>query len=481
MLYRQKFDTFIRIYDNIGYITNKSDFRDMVVSQSGAIFLSALNRQPQTIDELVKKISRAFVGADLETIKNDVIEFYNMLEQDGFIVSGETSEECDIKDVRFSYEAIKPQSIKTDFSSKVLRAKKSTQQFLEEHFQNSPKLISLQIELTSKCNERCLHCYIPHENKISDIEPKLFYDVLRQCKEMGVLGITLSGGEPMLHKSFCDFLRKCKEYGFSVNILSNLTLLTDEIIAEMKETCLSSVQVSLYSMNAEIHDEITQMKGSFEKTKNAILKLIENNIPLQISCPVMKQNRNCYVDVMKWAREHKVRSVTDYIMMARYDHTTENLDNRLSLDEVKRITNDIMGNDLEYQSRMEKTDIDKEETRDISNDTICGVCISAICMVANGNVYPCSGWQDYVVGNVKNMPLQEIWESSERVNYLRGLRKKDFPKCLKCKEKSFCSMCMVRNANENADGDPLRINEHFCRVARINRETVLNWKRKRKI
>jgi len=62
--------------------------------------------------------------------------------------------------------------------------------------------------ITSKCNERCVHCYIPHENKVSDIEPDLFYDILNQCKNMKLLHLTLSGGESMLHKKFCDFLQK---------------------------------------------------------------------------------------------------------------------------------------------------------------------------------------------------------------------------------------------------------------------------------
>jgi radical SAM protein with 4Fe4S-binding SPASM domain len=127
---------------------------------------------------------------------------------------------------------------------------------------------------------------------------------------------------------------------------------------------------------------------------------------------------------------------------------------------------------------MKETDIIAEEKRDISNDIICGVCISSICMVADGSVYPCAGWQDYVVGNLIDTPLKEIWDNSEKVKYLRGLRKKDFPKCLKCEDKAFCAMCMVRNANENPDGDPLKINEHFCNVAKLNRKIVLNWKEK---
>jgi radical SAM protein with 4Fe4S-binding SPASM domain len=99
-------------------------------------------------------------------------------------------------------------------------------------------------------------------------------------------------------------------------------------------------------------------------------------------------------------------------------------------------------------------------------------------MVANGNVYPCAGWQDYVCGNLREQSLREIWENSPKVQYLRHLRRRDFPKCLSCPEKAFCAMCMVRNANENRDGDPLKINEHFCKVAALNRKIAIEWKAK---
>jgi radical SAM protein with 4Fe4S-binding SPASM domain len=476
MFYKQKFDTFIRIYGQIGYIINKSIYSDRFVSQSGAVFLSVLNRAPQILDKLAEKIVKQFVCADIEIIKQDAKDFYDMLERDGFIVSGKTSQECDDNDTRFSYKSLDPKTINNDFTPVVMRSEKSTQEFFKEHFKDNPCLTDFQIELTSRCNERCLHCYIPHENKTENIETDFFYEVLGQCKKMGILNLTLSGGEPMMHKKFCEFLRKCKEYDFSVNILSNLTLLNDEILVEMKADPLSSVQVSLYSMNPNIHDEITQLKGSFEKTKNAILKLIENDIPLQISCPTMKQNKNCFVNVLKWAQEHKVRAVTDYIMLGRYDYTTGNLNNRLSLKEVANIINDITENDAEYQNKMIDYDITKEEKRVFSNDIICGVCNSSICMVSNGNIYPCPGWQGYVVGNVRNTPLQEIWYNSPKVRYLRGLRMKNFPKCIECEDRAFCAMCMVRNANEDPNGNFFKINEHFCKVAKIHHEIVLQWK-----
>jgi radical SAM protein with 4Fe4S-binding SPASM domain len=442
------------------------------------VFLKALSRTPRSLEAVAAEIALSFVDADSVILKQDIIEFYRILEEDGFIISGETVEEIERKDTRFSYAALKPKTIKEDFTPVILRAEKSTQEFLNEHFKDKPHLTKLQVELTSRCNERCVHCYIPHENKIHDMKPGLFYRMLGQAEKMGILGLTLSGGEPLLHPHFVEFLRKAKDYDFSINILSNLTLLTDEIVVEMKANRLSSVQVSLYSMVPEIHDSITQMKGSFEKTKNAILTLIENDIPLQISCPAMKQNRDSYTDVAKWAQEHKVRALTDYIMMARYDHSTGNLDNRLSLEEVGKVINDIINHDTVYQDEVAKADFTQIETRDAGNDIVCGVCVSSICMVADGNVYPCAGWQSYVVGNVYEQTLQDIWDNSPKVKYLRSLRKKDFPKCRTCPDRSFCAMCMVRNANENPEGDPLKINEHFCRVAALNRKIVFDWKSK---
>jgi radical SAM protein with 4Fe4S-binding SPASM domain len=220
------------------------------------------------------------------------------------------------------------------------------------------------------------------------------------------------------------------------------------------------------------------VKGSFYKTQNAILKLIENDIPLQISCVLMKQNKNDFIDILKWANKNKVRAITDYIMMGRYDHSTSNLDNRLTLNEVENIITTIIENDDEYKNKISNIDFNVLDTRDCSEDVVCNVCMSTLGMASNGSIYPCVGWQSNILGNLETESLQQIWENSSKVKSLRNIRKKDFTECLKCDDRMFCTMCMVRNANENEEGNPFKVNIHFCKIAALNKKLVSDWKNK---
>ena len=110
------------------------------------------------------------------------------------------------------------------------------------------------------------------------------------------------------------------------------------------------------------------------------------------------------------------------------------------------------------------------------DDFICSVCHSSICISENGNVYPCAGWQDYIIGNISKTKLNDIWNNSQRIKYLRNLRRRDFPKCVQCPEKEFCSICMVRNANEHPLGNPLKVNQYFCDIAKLNKDIYFNRK-----
>lgn len=478
MFLRQSKNSFIRCTDHYGYITNQLTRHDRCYDEFGADILRLISRAPQDVEEMIHNLYEEYENVDYETLRDDVMEFLNSLAHDYFIVMGETIEELDAKDIDFTYAIDNPKTMKNDFyQATEEKVGESTRDFFLEEVQGRPLISSLQFELSSRCNERCIHCYIPNEkkNKGFDMPLNKVKSILDEFSEMGGIHVTLSGGEALLHKKLMDIVKYCREKDFKISILSNLISLNDDQISQLKEANISLIQTSLYSMNPEIHDTITTVKGSWKKTKEAIEKLVDADIPVQISCPIMKANKHGYRDVLEYARSLKIKAQTDYILLARADLDTENLANRLSLDETADVITDIIKNDIKYYeetltniTRSEIYDIDPERFK---KQPVCGVGYDNCCITANGDVYPCAGWQDYVLGNVYKQSLADIWENSPRVKELRKITQASFPQCLECEASDYCARCLVRNYNESG-GDMFAVNHHFCDVAFLNKRLV---------
>lgn len=484
MIIRQSKNTFIRTTKRYGYITNQLTRHDRCYDEFGADILREITREPQSINDIVSHLLTIYDNVDFQTLKKDFMEFVNSLAGDKFIVIGETPEELDAKDDDFTYAIDNPKTLTESYYQPTIeKVSENTQDFFLEEVQGRPLISSLQFELSSRCNERCIHCYIPNDkkNKGFDMPTTKVKSILDEFAAMGGIHVTLSGGEAFLHKDIIEIAEYCREKDLKITILSNLISLKDEQIERLKKVNLSLIQVSLYSMDPEIHDFITTVKGSFEKSKAAIEKLVAADIPVQISCPVMKANRKGYDKVLEYAKSLKIKAQTDYIMMARSDLDTENLANRLSLEETEELLRDIIEHDVQYrESTLQQLPISDEIKFDLERfkkQPVCGVGYDNCCITANGDVYPCAGWQDYVLGNVYKQSLQDIWENSERVKELRKVTQASFPQCIECEARDYCARCLVRNYNESG-GDMYAVNHHFCDVAFLNKRLVEEYREK---
>ncbi len=474
MLIRQTKDSFIRRYIKIGYVTNQLTKHDLNFNETGADFLDQIGRAPKEVEAIINELLPLYQNISLEELKADFVEFVADLENSGFVVTGATAEELNAKEPSFNYQMANPKTELYDFTNPDKKdILTDSSEFFYEEFHKTPQIFGLQIEVSSRCNERCIHCYIPNEKKDEgeDMQLETILRVLDEAKEMGTLQVTLSGGELFMHKEIGIILRHARRNDFIISILSNLTLLTDQHIALLKEVNPSLVQVSLHSMKAEEHDAITLVKGSFIKTKNAIERLVADDIPVQISCPVMKLNRKSYKDVLVYANQLRTKAYTDFIMMAQADHSTNNLAQRISIEETAELLTDMLEFDRDYldttlQQEPRSFDIEK-----FKKMPICGVGVDNICLTANGDYYPCAGWQGMVVGNAYKQSLKEIWENSPELKQLRTITNGSFPQCIICEARDFCAMCLVRNYNEN-NGDMFKITKHFCDVAFLNKKMV---------
>ena len=139
---------------------------------------------------------------------------------------------------------------------------------------------------------------------------------------------------------------------------------------------------------------------------------------------------------------------------------------------------------LEFDQDYWDTTLDQEpKSRDVEKFKkmpVCGVGVDNICLTANGDYYPCAGWQGMVVGNAYKQSLKDIWENSEQLKLLRNISNGSFPECVICEARDYCAMCLVRNFNEN-NGDMFKITKHFCDVAFLNKRMVEDYYAKKQI
>lgn len=464
-----------RDYPDFGYLTDNRNFGydtasksglkvgDRILSKTGSVFYSALLESGQTDIELAEKLLPLFRGVTLEDLKTDVKEFFLELANDGFVCCGEESSSAVLYNY-FSYDN------RTRLVLAPVEDNKTEGHALQLDWGTEFRLSRVHIDVSGLCNEHCAHCYFPDTFRRKIMPLNLFKAILEQCKVCNVLNITLSGGEPMLNPHLMEFIRLCREGNYSINLLSNLTLLTEEMVLELEKIPLLSIQTSLYSMNESIHDAITTTRGSFVKTKNAIELLRKHNIPMQINCPIMKQNKDSYHEVLEWARALNIEASSDYMLFGCFDGSGKNLEFRLDIKDVERIIQKERQNNRNgIQS--DRSAANKEIRR--SEDAICPVCTTSLCVSHTGEVYPCEGWQSLVLGNVKAQTLYSIWEESPEVKRLRSLTYEDFPGCRICEDRDVCSVCLIRNVNESSNLDYRDVNPYFCEIARLKKRLAM--------
>ena len=487
MLIRQSKNTFIRFFFDKGYITNQLTRFDRVYNETGADFLKLISREAKDIEEIIDNLQKLYGDTvSREDLTNEFMDFIHELVRTKFVVIGESIKELDANDIEFSYSIDNPKTLATNFTQETKEiTDESTQNFMMEATKRIPRLNGIQFELTGRCNERCIHCYLNNEKKDDGIDLPLekIKEIIDEFAENQGLHISLSGGEMLMHKDIAEIIKYCREKDLVITLMSNLIALKEDLIPVIKDANVSSVQVSLYSMNPKIHDSITKVVGSFKKTKSAIEKLVNAEVPVMISCPVMKANREGYKEVLQYAHSLKCKANTDFIMMAQSDLDTSNLSNRLSIEETELLIRDIIDISKDYMDYMQDTcpisDIKNNDFERYKKMPLCGAGINDCCIGENGDVFACAGWQAKPLGNVYEQSLMNIWNNSPVAKEIRAVTEGDFPQCLKCEARDYCARCLVRNYNES-NGDMFKINEHFCKVAFLNKRLVEEYREKEK-
>ena len=129
--------------------------------------------------------------------------------------------------------------------------------------------LSVQLDLTYRCNERCIHCYLDHDDH-GEMTTAEIKDLLDQMAAAGVFYLTISGGEILMRRDFFEILEHARARTFCIKLKTNGVLIRKKEAARLRELGVESVQISVYSHRPEVHDAITKMPGSFRQSIAAV-------------------------------------------------------------------------------------------------------------------------------------------------------------------------------------------------------------------
>ena len=293
--------------------------------------------------------------------------------------------------------------------------------------------LSVQFDLTYRCNERCVHCYLDHDDhgELTTAEVK---SVLDQLASAGTLFLIFSGGELLLRKDLFELLGYARELGFDIKLKTNAILLGEREADRIRDLGVRSVQVSIYSHRPEVHDGITKVPGSLARSLSAIRFLRARGLHVLIANVLMRQNAGDYPHVRALAAELGVECTIDPTITPKMDGDTSILNLRISEPQLLRVYTDksLIGDPADEPPP--PTDDEMLDARP------CSAGHTACYISPYGDVFPCVQFP-LPTGNVRQQRFSDVWRESPQMNEVREIRMRDLPICSTCSFMTTCTRC----------------------------------------
>lgn len=297
--------------------------------------------------------------------------------------------------------------------------------------------LSVQLDLTYRCNERCVHCYLDHDDH-GEMTTAEIKDVLDQLAAAGVLFLILSGGEIFLRKDLFEIAEYARKLLFSVKLKTNAVMMRKARAKRIAALGVESVQISVYSHRAEVHDAITKLPGSFRRTIDGARLLKSNGVRVSFANVLMKHNADDYPEVQALAAELGVEYNVDATITPMMNGDRSILDLNIPPGVLKQVFHNstLVGNAEEFCAPPSGPLAEADALESLP----CSAGHTACYISPYGDVFPCVQFP-LPSGNVRKTRFLDIWQHSPQLKEVRAITMADLQGCSSCAHGSSCSRC----------------------------------------
>ena len=295
--------------------------------------------------------------------------------------------------------------------------------------------LSVHLDITYRCNERCVHCYLDHDDH-GEMTTAEIFNVLTQLSEAGVFFLVLSGGEVLMRRDFFEIVERARQLLFNVKVKTNGVMIREKEAARLRQLGVEQIQISVYSHRPEVHDAITKLPGSLKRTIRAIRFLKSQGLKVTIANVLMTGNLHDDTGVIALAKELGVFYTVDPTITPKMDGDTSILALRIPGSELKQIFHreELVGNVEAFCAPPPATG------EDVMESYPCSAGHTACYISPYGDVFPCVQFP-LPSGNVRRQKFLDIWRHSPQLNDVRSIRAKDLTVCSGCDHVGTCTRC----------------------------------------
>ncbi len=269
--------------------------------------------------------------------------------------------------------------------------------------------ISVHLDITYRCNERCVHCYLDHDDQ-GEMTTEEIRDILNQLSDAGVFFLTLSGGEVLMRRDFFEIVEHARRLLFNVKLKTNGVMIREAEARRIRQLGVEQIQISVYSHRPEVHDAITKLPGSLKRTVEAIRFLKSQGLKVVIANVLMASNRFDNAGVMALAKELGVSYTLDPTITPKMDGDRSILTLRMPGSELKQLfhNQELVGNVEEFCAPP------PPPGDDIIDGLPCSAGHTACYISPYGDVFPCVQFP-LPSGNVRQQKFLDIWRHSSQL------------------------------------------------------------------
>ena len=412
---------FYSVFEDKVYVHNVDNQNDYIFNEIVFDILDYCKKNRNcSIEDICKNLDKIYEVSDAADFQNDIQEFLDELLNEKILYENETP------------------YIEAQWSNKIPMEVANI--FAQEH-----KIFSVSIELTYRCVEKCIHCYIDDAPKYcaaDELTLDEYKNFLKQLREMGCVNVLFTGGEILLRPDLCDIVEYAVNLGFIVNLYTTGVGLTDEVFDKLCATKINGISVSLYSGIAAEHDKITGVKGSFEKTLKATLMFKAAGINTFIKCVAMKQNLDSLESLYELGKRLNIFVTVSPRIISGHEGKNSADYSLGSVELYKKF----------YKLSSQYVTADKTAPKfsreQMLEKSACGAGINALSIDPFGNVRPCNTFQK-ILGSLRKESLKNIWERAQNLKLKNCKMRYVTPNCTNCEYLEYCTVCVADLINKN--------------------------------